>query len=369
MENLPVSPHIAVLSTSPSPAGEASGSVLPGVSTGGDGADFSSLLAGQIAAKAEALTGGKVEPEPLEAVKNAVSGPDGDAQDARADASQLVAFLPAIQLDVLRGQPQQGESDAEETPLGRVRAGLQAISGAEEHPEHSLLPQEVAAPKRPGLPANLAGDAPSLPGTRGAEILDKPAFDGVLGALATASQTSPQPADPTSTVIAHGLAAVRAEPGTASQAVPTVSVQSPVGTPEWGAEIGQKVAWLATRQEQIAHINVSPPQLGPIEIRLNLASDQASALFVSPHASVREAIEAALPRLRDMLAEGGLTLANVDVSAQFSGHSHGEPARHGNTQRHVAQEMGWAPEDLGAPRGGLSSVVVGKGRGLVDIFA
>jgi flagellar hook-length control protein FliK len=39
-------------------------------------------------------------------------------------------------------------------------------------------------------------------------------------------------------------------------------------------------------------------------------------LFTSPHAAVRDAIEQAMPRLRDMMADNGIMLGNATVSDQ-----------------------------------------------------
>jgi flagellar hook-length control protein FliK len=70
---------------------------------------------------------------------------------------------------------------------------------------------------------------------------------------------------------------------------------------------------------QVAELHLNPPELGPLQITLTLSNDQASAQFVSQHAAVREAIETAMPRLREMLAEGGITLGNANVSAESFG--------------------------------------------------
>jgi flagellar hook-length control protein FliK len=43
-----------------------------------------------------------------------------------------------------------------------------------------------------------------------------------------------------------------------------------------------------------------------------------SATFVSQHADVRQALEAALPRLREMMAENGISLGSATVSADTS---------------------------------------------------
>ena len=49
---------------------------------------------------------------------------------------------------------------------------------------------------------------------------------------------------------------------------------------------------------------------------IKVSGDQATALFTSPHAAVRDAIEQAMPRLRDMMADNGIMLGNATVSDQ-----------------------------------------------------
>jgi flagellar hook-length control protein FliK len=63
------------------------------------------------------------------------------------------------------------------------------------------------------------------------------------------------------------------------------------------------------------------PNLGPIEIRVTLQNDQASVSFNAQHPFTREALEAAVPRLREMLGESNLDLVSVDVKDQGSGES------------------------------------------------
>lgn len=70
------------------------------------------------------------------------------------------------------------------------------------------------------------------------------------------------------------------------------------------------------QQQQVAEIHLNPANLGPVEVTLSITQDQATAQFVSPHASVREAIQDALPRLKEMLADNGIQLGNVTVGAE-----------------------------------------------------
>lgn len=97
---------------------------------------------------------------------------------------------------------------------------------------------------------------------------------------------------------------------------PNVQVDLPVGQPKWGNEFAQKIIWLTSQQNQVAEIHLNPAHLGPVEVMLSITQDQATAQFLSPHSAVREAIEAALPRLREMMAENGIQLGNVMVGAE-----------------------------------------------------
>ena len=47
-----------------------------------------------------------------------------------------------------------------------------------------------------------------------------------------------------------------------------------------------------------------------------MVDQQMQAVFVSAHSSVRAAVEAALPQLRALLAESGISLGNTSVGAE-----------------------------------------------------
>jgi len=95
-----------------------------------------------------------------------------------------------------------------------------------------------------------------------------------------------------------------------------VTINTPVSHDNWGDEFNQKITWLSNQKEQTAELHLNPPQLGPMDVVLKVSGDQATALFTSPHAAVREAIEQALPRLREMMADNGIMLGNATVSDQ-----------------------------------------------------
>ncbi len=85
----------------------------------------------------------------------------------------------------------------------------------------------------------------------------------------------------------------------------------------WAQGLTDQMALMVQGKLQTAEIKLNPAHLGPMEIKLSMHDDKASVTFVTQHAAVREALDVAMPRLREMFESQGLNLANVDVS-QYS---------------------------------------------------
>jgi len=96
-----------------------------------------------------------------------------------------------------------------------------------------------------------------------------------------------------------------------------LTLQTQVDNPEWGSEFSKRIQFLVKNNMQHAELRLDPPELGKIQVKINLSQDQASVAFVSQSGNVRDAIEQAMPRLREMLNESGIQLGDADVSSQF----------------------------------------------------
>ena len=367
MGNMPISAHITVVSTTPAAIPDAGPALPSGAAGSAEGADFSNLLAGQIAAKMETLPSGSSQP--------VAEGTASDQADSDAAASgaglAVVGFIPLTSLPIATVQGGRADGDKALSRLESGR-GLAEIQAEKDGAAHRAVIGGDAG-KSADTPANLAAQPASLPAKTLAETVRDESLAGERGLKLAAR---PEVSDANATerspgLMVHPSVASKSEAVASNQPVqaPAVAIESRIGAPGWGAELGQKVVWLANQQQQVAQINVTPPQLGPIEIRLNLASDQASAIFVSPHAAVRDAIEAALPRLREMLAESGLTLGNVDVSAHSSGHPQQGQAQGGDHPRSLAPTFADAHRGEAVLRIGALPGATRGGQGLVDIFA
>ncbi|GEM_PF-5058224 len=175
---------------------------------------------------------------------------------------------------------------------------------------------------------------------------------------------------PTAPVAVGGIApagAAAASPA-AAHAPPPLPV--PPGHPAWGEALGSRVLWVLDHQLPSASVRLNPPGLGPLEIQVSLHQDQAQVSFASHHAVVRDAVEAALPRLRELFAGNGLTLAGVHIS------------QHSLADRGAGDSPGQMPQSQSQPRavapvrpvhggGGVAEPVaaVAAVLGLVDYYA
>ena len=146
----------------------------------------------------------------------------------------------------------------------------------------------------------------------------------------------------------------------------TLSVDARVGTPRFIDETAQQVTWLAKNGIEHAEIRVKPAELGPISVRIEMQNNEAIISFAVTQPETRVAVEDALHRLQEMLAESGISMGETSVG----GHDNfgqqpsdgREPAR--------GRNLFAVPADLrGGPLETIGMRAHSAARGLVDTFA
>ncbi len=90
---------------------------------------------------------------------------------------------------------------------------------------------------------------------------------------------------------------------------------------EWGSALGARVLTMVADNIQQARIQIDPPELGSLEIKLHITQDQASVQVQAQNHQVKDVLEANVQRLRDALNEQGLELAGFDVGTSGQGAS------------------------------------------------
>ena len=88
------------------------------------------------------------------------------------------------------------------------------------------------------------------------------------------------------------------------------------GQPGWVERVGRQMLLQSAQGNSSAQIQLDPPELGSLTIRIQLVDQSAAVNFVSPHAMVRDALEQQAQRLQEMFNEQGLNLRDVSVSDQ-----------------------------------------------------
>lgn len=94
----------------------------------------------------------------------------------------------------------------------------------------------------------------------------------------------------------------------------SIQLDTPMGSPKWGEGFSQRVQWMVNQSMNGAQIRLNPQSMGPIEVRIQMQNEQATVSFTAQHGATREAIDAALPRLREMLSEQNVNVVEIDVS-------------------------------------------------------
>ena len=93
-------------------------------------------------------------------------------------------------------------------------------------------------------------------------------------------------------------------------------IAQPFAKAGWDEAISQRVLWMAQDKLQSASLTLNPPQLGPVQVTVQIENQQASVQFVAASVQVQQALQDALPVLRDMFGQAGLSLGQADVSSQ-----------------------------------------------------
>lgn len=89
----------------------------------------------------------------------------------------------------------------------------------------------------------------------------------------------------------------------------------PFDDPRFGGALSERVQWLVKEGIQSAELTLHPQDMGPIRIEMSIDGMAASIDFAATQADTRAAIEQALPRLRDLLADQGLQLGGTQIGA------------------------------------------------------
>jgi len=77
--------------------------------------------------------------------------------------------------------------------------------------------------------------------------------------------------------------------------------------------VKDKVMVMINQKIQQVEIQLDPPEMGNIHVRVNLQNEQAAVQFVVQNQQAKEALEQNMGKLRDMLAESGVDVGEANI--------------------------------------------------------
>ncbi|MBY5921297.1 flagellar hook-length control protein FliK [Ferrimonas balearica] len=96
-------------------------------------------------------------------------------------------------------------------------------------------------------------------------------------------------------------------------------MRQPVAAERLAPELRERLAVMINSERLTAELRLDPPELGALQVRIQMNGDQAQVQIQTQNAQARDLLEQALPRLREMLQGQGIQLADANVSQQQSG--------------------------------------------------
>ncbi len=263
------------------------GQDLESLSTPPEGLPSAELPAAMVAAEQEALAETVLAVVPAQAMKNAGLANQVEAVEPPLLESPRISWpRDALPPQFMKAVPEAlGQTTAE-----TVESGVPVLQPAAEaaRPVALAVQQLLQAQKGPGA-------------TREFQDLLRPLVNDAPVKVETPTVSLQPPITNTPATV---------------PSLPALTVAVPVRQAGWDQALGDQVQWMVGQKLQGAEIRLNPAHLGPMEVRIQVQNDQANISFTAQHGVVREALEEAIPRLREMLSGSGLNLGNVDVSGQ-----------------------------------------------------
>ena len=256
------------------------------------------------------------------------------------DLAQFVA-LPTDVKQVLHEQQVQHHLARQATPMGMSQQALNLVTQSAQ-PQAVQSADKVAVSPMPD--ALAAAHLPTaLQGVKDGEVNQKVVNAALAaGALKATADKQDKPE------LQHGLAgqlqAMAGQQGTNVQQQARIDAAQQAQLPLQltkelaNEQVAEKVQMMMSKNLKNLDIRLDPPELGRMQIRMTMNNDVANVHFTVNNPQARDIIEQTLPRLREMLAQQGMQLADSSVQQQNSGQQQG---------RYTAEQHGQSAQGSG----------------------
>jgi flagellar hook-length control protein FliK len=239
-------------------------------------------------------------------------------------------------------------------PAGPVAAALAA----------SLVSSPVAAAAQPGV-APAPGNAGGVTAVNTVSATAAAAASTLLAAATPGDKHSRDSGDDAATPDGSLGAAQLSSSAAAAAAAPVTlpKLEAAVGSSEFSQGITDRVSYLMDNNLSSATLQVSPPQLGPIDIRIDVQNGHAQVWLSANSAVTRDALTSSATQLREMLGNQGFGQVSVDVSQRSFQDTSGQTQSFGYAQTYDENSASLAAASSTA------SLSATRATGMLDAYA
>jgi flagellar hook-length control protein FliK len=295
---------------SPSADGAAAGALTCGdaAATPFDAILSLEALAATCAALDPAASGGVAVEGDLEDLTMS-EGDDRDGDEGDADAQGPLAFLASL-FSLAPPAPAAPRTEAGDGADSGEAGSDDAIELTLSNGRHAVA---VDPADMPTAQAGTQAVATAVDLALAGKVIDAAA----AAPNADGGKDATQAADPTAGA-ARAAEWMNHAPRHATAANARDGIMTPVRDPRWADELGTRVAMMVRGAESSASLQLTPVDLGPLDVSVTVRDSQASIHFGAANAETRALLEASIPRLREMLAAQGFNLLDASVSQGFA---------------------------------------------------
>ena len=228
----------------------------------------------------------------------AMSAPDQTRNESQPGQASLLGALGAV--------TEPGDAEAS-TQLSAHRARM-ALSVNGQQPTTAK-----AAVSDPSIALQAMTQEQPTDGRMTSEMQSARSFSFELPSQSMNASTTSAQASPAAAVTTAPNAVTAAH---LSRAGGEHVMQTQPGTPQFSEELGGQVRVFVNNGLQEARLQLTPADLGKVQITINMEGEHARVVFVAETAAARDLLDQSMPRLREMLQQSGIQLAQGDVSDQ-----------------------------------------------------
>jgi flagellar hook-length control protein FliK len=236
---------------------------------------------------------------------------NGPAGAAGADAAAQAAMAAAIAQGTNAPAPDSAFADDLSTPGTDLPSGAAAVSGpaagapADGAPAAAFA-QASAAAISAAMTAAAAASA--------AQVVSAAASTGAADKRTHGNSPDSTLSGASNDGSVGAAQLMTSNTSTDSAQTPTFKVAAGVDTAQFSQGVADRVSLMMDGNLTSAKLQVNPPALGPIEVRIALQGGHAQVSFLSHSAVTRDALESSSEKLREMLNSQGFSQVSVDIS-------------------------------------------------------